>query len=250
MPKINVYLPDDLAAAVRDAKLPVSAICQAALERAVREVNALHSADGLPAIVADAMAEADAATQAGGRLFQRFTPRARQSIVLARQVAHDIPHMYIGTEHLLLGVLEVEGNLALKVFEAMDVDVADLRAELEGSMGPATEPGPDRIPFTPLAKMALANAKREALGFAHNYIGCEHILLGLVATDGGLASQVLTRMGLDLRSTRKTVTTLLSGFMQARDTLSPPETSVPAPSTEMLGEILRRLDALEQRLAS
>src|SRR4051812_14535563 len=185
MPKINVYLPDELASAVRDAQVPVSAVCQAALERAVRGVNALRTADA-PTVAAG--------TSTTGP-FARFTPRARHSVVLAEKAAQDTPHNYIGTEHLLLGILDEDGNLTLKVLASLDIEVDDLRAELVGSMGPATEPGADNLPFTPLLKSSLEAAARESLSMGHNYIGCEHLLLGLLATEDGLASKVLRRMG-------------------------------------------------------
>jgi ATP-dependent Clp protease ATP-binding subunit ClpA len=234
MPKINVYLPDELASAVRDAQVPVSAICQAALERAVRGVKALRSADA-PMVAAGATATGP---------FARFTPRARHAVVLAEKAAKDTSHNYIGTEHLLLGILDEGGNLALKVLSSLDIEIDDLRAELVGSMGPATEPGPDNLPFTPLLKSSLELAAREALGMGHNYIGCEHLLLGLLATEDGLASKVLRRMGVEMRATRRAVVAALTGFVHAREVLGATNDTA-----GVLAEIVRRLDALEQRLA-
>ena len=233
MPKINVYLPDDLATAVRDARVPVSAICQAALETAVRGVNALRATDDAPS--------ADAASGP----FARFTPRARHAIVLAQEVAHEQPHNYLGTEHLLLGVIDEDGNMALKVLTALDIEIADLRAELVASMGPATAPGPEKLPFTRLAKTSLELATREALALGHNYVGCEHLLLGLIAAEDGLAGKVLQRMGVDSRVAKRAVITALSGFVHARENLTPQPAS---PSAATLDEIMRRLDAIEQRL--
>jgi ATP-dependent Clp protease ATP-binding subunit ClpA len=235
MPKINVYLPDELAAAVREAHVPVSAICQAALERAVRGVNALRSADA-PTVAAGA-------TSTGP--FARFTPRARHSVVLAQKAAQDAPHNYIGTEHLLLGILDEDGNLAVKVLASLDIEIDDLRAELVGSMGPPTEPGGDNLPFTPLLKSSLELAAREALGMGHNYVGCEHLLLGLLATEDGLASKVLRRMGVEMRATKRAVVVALAGFVHARDVLGATNDTA-----GVLAEIVRRLDALEQRLPS
>ncbi len=233
MPKINVYLPDELAAAVREAQVPVSAICQAALERAVRGVNALRSADA-PVVPAGA-------TSTGP--FARFTPRARRSVVLAEKAAKDTPHNYIGTEHLLLGILDEDGNLAVKVLSSLDIEIDDLRAELVGSMGPPTEPGADNLPFTPLLKSSLELAAREALGMGHNYVGCEHLLLGLLATDDGLASKVLRRMGVEVRATKRAVVVALAGFVHTRDV-----PGAPNDTAGVLAEIVRRLDALEQRV--
>jgi ATP-dependent Clp protease ATP-binding subunit ClpC len=234
MPKINVYLPDELAAAVRDAQVPVSAICQAALERAVRGMAALRSADA-PTVAAGAVASGP---------FSRFTPRARHAVVLAEEVAKDTPHNYIGTEHLLLGTLDEGGNLARQVLSALDIEIDDLRAELVASMGPPTEPGGDNLPFTPLLKSSLESAAREALGLGHNYIGCEHLLLGLLATEDGLASKVLRRMGVEMRATKRAVVAALTGFVHAREVLGASNDTAAA-----LADIARRLDALEQRMA-
>jgi ATP-dependent Clp protease ATP-binding subunit ClpA len=104
-------------------------------------------------------------------------------------------------------------------------------------------PGPDKLPFTPLLKASLELAAREALGMGHNYIGCEHLLLGLLATEDGLASKVLRRMGVEMRATKRTVVVALAGFVHARDVLG---ATNDAPG--VLAEIVRRLDALEQRL--
>ena len=233
MPKINVYLPDDLAAAVRDAQIPVSAVCQAALERAVRDVSALRSSDEAP----------DTEEPAYGA-FSRFTGRARKSVMLAEVVARAHKHSYVGTEHLLLGVLEEGGNLALKVLRALDIETGDVRVELTGSLEPASDNGNGAAaPFTPLAKEVLEVANKEAMSFGHNYVGCEHLLLGLVAVEDGLASQVLRRMGVELRTTRRAVATALQDFIYA----SEQHATQAAPDT--VAELVRRIEALEQRLA-
>jgi ATP-dependent Clp protease ATP-binding subunit ClpA len=235
MPKINVYLPDELAAAVRDAQLPVSGICQAALERAVRDVSSARGVD-----------EAPTEDRPSRGLFARFTPRAREAITLAEKRARAIPHNYVGTEHALLGILDQGDNVAIKVLMSLEIEIDDLRAELTASMGPPTEHVEDHLPFTPLAKRALELTTKEALSFGHNYVGCEHLLLGLLATEDGLASQVLRRMGLELRTTRRAVVNALLRFVPSR-------TDQPAPrpvASDTLEQILRRLDAIEQRLAS
>jgi len=234
MPKINVYLSDELAAAVRDAQVPVSAICQAALERAVRDVSALRGSDGVPA------------EEPAYGPFMRFTPRARSAIACAQSEARQRSHSYVGTEHLLLGILDEGSNLALKLLVALDVEPDDVRTELTASLAPASKGAGEQVPFTPLAKKALELTTKEALGLGHNYVGCEHLLLGLLATEDGLASQVLRRMGIELRTTRRAVVTALSGFVHAREQqVSPPP---PAPASSTLEEILRRLEAIEQRL--
>jgi ATP-dependent Clp protease ATP-binding subunit ClpC len=235
MPKINVYLSDDLAAAVRIAQVPVSAVCQAALERAVRDVTALR---GTVNTTADPPAYLP---------FTRYTNRARKAVELAVVAARRHEHAYVGTEHILLGVLDENENLAVKVLTALDVELDDLRAELVASLGPATSSMPDQLPMTPLAKKALEQATTEATTLGHNYIGCEHLLLGLVAT-GGVAGEVLARMGVELHTTRPAVLNALIGFMHAQSKLAP-SPSAPSPTTTTLEEILRRLDSIEQRLA-
>src|SRR5919106_1972232 len=125
MPKINVYLPDELAEAVRDAQLPISAVCQTALERAVRDVSSARGAHQAPA-----------GDRPGVGLFARFTPRARQAVTLAEQAAREIPHNYVGTEHVLLGLIDEGGGIGVKVLPTLDIEVADLRAELVASLAP------------------------------------------------------------------------------------------------------------------
>ena len=234
MPKINVYLPDDLAAAVRDARVPVSAVCQHALERAVRDITSLRATDQPPP---------DGHPGLGP--LSRFTPRARKALALAEDAAREVPHDAVGTEHLLLGLLDQGGSLAINVLEALDVAPADLRAELVASLGPPADRANERVVFTPLAKEALEATAKEALAMSHNYIGCEHVLLGLIATERGLASEVLRRMGVERLTTRRAVITALSGVAHAqqRGPATRPD------NADTLQEILRRLDTIERRLA-
>lgn len=235
MPKINVYLPEELAAAVRDAQVPVSAVCQRSLERAVRDVISLRATDQPPS-------EEDP----GVGTFKRFTARARRAVALAEDAAREMPHNYVGTEHLLLGLIDEGDNLALKALSILDVELADLRTELVASLGPPTRPPKQRVPFTPLAKEALVATMKESVGMAHNFIGCEHVLLGLIATEEGLASEVLRRMGVERLTTRRAVATALSGYVQARQVN--PATQPDTATT--LQQILQRLDTIDQRLAS
>src|SRR3954468_11528938 len=152
MPKINVYLPDELAAAVKEAEIPVSAVCQAALERAVRDVTSARESDEPPD-----------ESRAWIGLFGRFTPRARQAVTLAEQAARDVPHNYVGTEHVLLGVIDEGSNLALKVLQSLDIEIEDLRGELVVSMGPPTEQPQGHIQFTLLAKQVLELTAKESM---------------------------------------------------------------------------------------
>ncbi len=220
MPKINVYLPDALAEAVREAQLPVSSICQAALETAIQRVAAARD----------------------GRLYGRFTPRAKHVLELADQVAQEIPNDQIDTVHLLVGIVDEGGNLALKVLESLEIEPADLRVELMASM-PAATPPVDKRHYSPAAMRSLELTAKEAMTLGHNYIGCEHILLGVIATEDSIGSQVLLRMGVDARAVRRAVVSALSGFIHAKEQVQPTPTDTP------IDEILRRLDAIEQRLA-
>jgi ATP-dependent Clp protease ATP-binding subunit ClpC len=234
MPKINVYLSDELADAVRDAQVPVSAICQSALEGAVREVSALRGSEEAPT------------TEPSYGPFTRFTPRARQAVACAQDVARGRGHKAVGSEHLLLGVLDEGGNLALEVLKALDVEPDDVRSELLASMEAPSEKARGRTRFTPTAKKALEASLRVSVGLGHNYIGCEHLLLGLVATDEGLAGKVLRRMGVELRTTRRTVVTTLAGHIHRRRH----DSTSPAAPPSVLDEILQRLDEIERRLAT
>jgi ATP-dependent Clp protease ATP-binding subunit ClpC len=234
MPKINVYLPDDLAAAVRDARLPVSGICQAALERAVRDVESARNLETTP----------DPERTAPG-VFARFTPRAREAMRRAEAAAVQARHPYVGTEHVLLGLIDEGANLATAVLASMEIELDDLRAELVASMGPAGPMGDGPPAFTRLTREALETATKEALSLWHNYIGCEHLLLGLLATEDGIASKVLRRMGLELRTTRRAVVTALSGFVHAKANTPRPAAVV----EDSMREVLHRLDAIESQLA-
>ncbi len=239
MPKVNVYLPDELADAVRDAQLPISAICQAALERAVRDVTSARGADEPPA-----------ADHPGLGVFGRFTPRARQALALAGQMAKDVPHDSVGTEHLLVGVIDEGHNIALRMLESLEIEPADLRAEVVASMPAPTAAFEGQVPFAPLAKHALELTAKEALGLGHNYVGCEHLLLGLLATEEGLASQVMRRMGLELRTTRRALATVLPGVANTKQTARPTTSTTSVPAEVTLDQILRRLDAIERRLGA
>ncbi len=146
---------------------------------------------------------------------------------------------------MLLGVIEEGGNLGLKVLQSLDIEIDDLRGELTASMGPPTDEPQGHIPFTPFAKRVLELTAKESLTLGHNYIGCEHIVLGLIADEGGMAGKVLRRMGVELRTTRRAVVTALSGYVHAQQT-----TPLPAMPADALDAIRERLDAIERRLGA
>src|SRR5262249_25624389 len=124
-------------------------------------------------------------------MFERFTERARQVVVLAQEEARTLKHNYIGTEHILLGLLREEEGLAARVLESLDITVERVRAQVVRIVGSGEEVTSGQIPFTPRAKKVLELALREALSLGHNYIGTEHILLGLVRENEGVAPRIL-----------------------------------------------------------
>ena len=132
-------------------------------------------------------------------MFERFTERARQVVVLAQEEARILKHNYIGTEHILLGLLREEEGLAARVLESLDITVERVRAQVVRIVGSGEEVTSGQIPFTPRAKKVLELALLEALSLGHNYIGTEHILLGILregqTASGGVAQRVLSDFG-------------------------------------------------------
>src|SRR5438046_6543904 len=124
-------------------------------------------------------------------MFERFTERARQVVVLAQDEARALKHNYIGTEHILLGLLREEEGLAARVLESLDITVEEVRAQVAEIIGEGDEVTTGQIPLTPRAKKAMELALREALSLGHNYIGTEHILLGLAGEREGVAARIL-----------------------------------------------------------
>ncbi len=150
-------------------------------------------------------------------MFERFTERARQVVVLAQEEARTLKHNYIGTEHILLGLLREEEGLAARVLEGLEITVEEVRAQVIRIVGSGEEVTSGQIPFTPRAKKVLELALREALSLGHNYIGTEHILLGLIREGEGVAAQVLVKLGAELTRVRQQVIQLLSGY-QGKET--------------------------------
>ena len=144
-------------------------------------------------------------------MFERFTERARQVVVLAQEEARTLKHNYIGTEHILLGLLREEEGLAARVLESLDITVERVRAQVVRIVGSGEEVTSGQIPFTPRAKKVLELALREALSLGHNYIGTEHILLGLVRDNEGVAARILLDFDADSEKIRNEVMRMLSG---------------------------------------
>ena len=144
-------------------------------------------------------------------MFERFTERARQVVVLAQEEARTLKHNYIGTEHILLGLLREEEGLAARVLDSLDITVEDVRANVARIVGQGEEVTTGQIPFTPRAKKVLELALREALSLGHNYIGTEHILLGLVRENEGVAARILLDFDADAEKIRNEIIRMLSG---------------------------------------
>jgi ATP-dependent Clp protease ATP-binding subunit ClpC len=144
-------------------------------------------------------------------LFERFTDRARRVVVLAQEEARLLNHNYIGTEHILLGLIHEGEGVAARALESLGIDLESVRSQVVEIIGQGSQAPSGHIPFTPRAKKVLELSLREALQLGHNYIGTEHILLGLIREGEGVAAQVLVKLGAELTKVRQTVIQLLSG---------------------------------------
>src|SRR6187431_304391 len=145
-------------------------------------------------------------------MFERFTDRARRVVVLAQEEARMLNHNYIGTEHILLGLIHEGEGVAAKALESLGISLEAVRSQVEEILGQSQQAPSGHIPFTPRAKKVLELSLREALQLGHNYIGTEHILLGLIREGEGVAAQVLVKLGADLNKVRQQVIQLLSGY--------------------------------------
>ncbi|MFZ9630357.1 MAG: Clp protease N-terminal domain-containing protein, partial [Ilumatobacteraceae bacterium] len=145
-------------------------------------------------------------------MFERFTDRARRVVVLAQEEARLLNHSYIGTEHILLGLIHEGEGVAAKAMESLGISLEAVRSQVEEIIGQGGSSPTGHIPFTPRAKKVLELSLREALQLGHNYIGTEHILLGLIREGEGVAAQVLVKLGADLSRVRQQVIQLLSGY--------------------------------------
>jgi ATP-dependent Clp protease ATP-binding subunit ClpC len=235
MPKINVYLPDDLADAVRDSGVPVSAICQRALEQAVRRVTAIREA---------VLGDLDPETLA--TRMPSLTARLVAVLTLATDRAKATGGAAVTTGDLVAGLLAEGGNLALQILTAMDVPPGSLTAPS------AAEPRPDGdgLRFSTPAAIALELAVGEAVGFGHNYVGCEHLLIGLAAEPAGAAGDLLRSRGADARSTRQAVAAALAGYVHLRvnAATSPAATGLLTAVRAEIAPLVERIERLEARL--
>jgi ATP-dependent Clp protease ATP-binding subunit ClpC len=164
-------------------------------------------------------------------MFERFTDRARRVVVLAQEEARMLNHNYIGTEHILLGLIHEGEGVAAKAMESLGISLEAVRQQVEEIIGQGQQAPSGHIPFTPRAKKVLELSLREALQLGHNYIGTEHILLGLIREGEGVAAQVLVKLGADLNRVRQQVIQLLNGYQSKEPAGAAPEG---APSTSLV----------------
>jgi len=167
-------------------------------------------------------------------MFERFTDRARRVVVLAQEEARMLNHNYIGTEHILLGLIHEGEGVAAKALESLGIALEGVRAQVEEIIGQGQQAPSGHIPFTPRAKKVLELSLREALQLGHNYIGTEHILLGLIREGEGVAAQVLQKLGADLNRVRQQVLQLLSGYQGKETAAAEGGRSEGTPSTSLV----------------
>jgi len=237
MPKINVYLPDDLADAVRDTGVPVSAICQRALEQAVRRMATLRKA---------VLGEVDPTTLAGK--LPHVTARTITTFKLAAEQATAVGAANVGSGHLLHGMIAEGAGLALQILTAMEISPSSI--VLDETAEPGGEGGGLR--FSTSAGNALELAVNEAIALGHNYVGTEHVLIGLAAEPDGVAGKALRALGADQKTVRRAVATAIAGYV-AHKNASPTAagTSVSAILTAVRAELqplVQRIERLESRL--
>jgi hypothetical protein len=179
-------------------------------------------------------------------MFERFTDRARRVVVLAQEEARILSHNYIGTEHLLLGLIHEGEGVAARALESLEISLEAVREQVEEIIGRGQQAPSGHIPFTPRAKKVLELSLREALQLGHDYIGTEHILLGLIREGEGVAAQVLVRLGADLMRVRRQVIQLLHGSRGEQ-----PERAHPAPRERaLLSEVVARIKTIDSRLSA
>jgi ATP-dependent Clp protease ATP-binding subunit ClpC len=179
-------------------------------------------------------------------MFERFADRARRVVVLAQEEARRLDHNYIGTEHILLGLIREGEGTAAKALESFGIDLDAARRMVEEIIGRGKKATSGHIPFTPRSKKVLELSLRESLQLGHDYIGTEHILLGLVREGEGVAAQMLKNLGAPLTEVRERVLELVRENPPESSASSSPRGRVGPPV--QLGEVLRRLDDLTSRM--
>jgi ATP-dependent Clp protease ATP-binding subunit ClpA len=184
-------------------------------------------------------------------MFERFTDRARKVVVLAQEEARVLHHDYIGTEHILLGLIHEGEGVAAKALESLGISLEAVRQQVEEIIGHGQQAPSGHIPFTPRAKKVLELSLREAQQLGHNYIGTEHILLGLIREGDGVAAQVLVPLGATLSRVRQQVVELLHGYRGETQAARATATPTPPPSLErQLARLVSRMKGIESRLSA
>ena len=180
-------------------------------------------------------------------MFERFTDRARQVVALAQEEARMLNHNYIGTEHILLGLIHEGDGVAARSLESLGISLDAVRQQVEEIIGRGQQAPSGHIPFTPRAKKVLELSLRESLQLGHNYIGTEHILLGLLREGDGVAAQVLVRLGADLNRVLQQVIQLLHGYQSEGPRLGErARAGLPDDAPAWFDALDRRLTALER----
>ncbi|MFC4949733.1 Clp protease N-terminal domain-containing protein [Pseudonocardia sp. GCM10023141] len=245
MPKINVYVSDELSDAIKDAGVPVSPVCQRALEQAVSQIATVRAV---------AAADLDAGDPAAGLV--RFTARAQKVVALAAEQARARATPGVATTDLLGGILAEGSNLAIRVLRAVEVDLDQLRVELRRAGGGEPTAGSEARRLTAAAAAALEAAVTESISLGHNFVGCEHLLLGLTADPDGEAGALLRAQGAEHRTVRRAVVAALAGYSHLREQgqSQPAATSVEAlvgdAVRRQLAPVVERLAVLEDRVGS
>ncbi len=174
-------------------------------------------------------------------MLERFTDRARKVVVLAQEEARRLDHNYIGTEHILLGLIREGNGVAARTLESLEISLDAVRQQVEEIIGQGQQAPSGHIPFTPRAKKVLELSLRESQQLGHTYIGTEHILLGLIREGDGVAAQVLVKLGADLNRVRQQVIQLLAGRAAAG----------PGPGPDVRLELIeQQLTAIERQLTA
>ena len=182
-------------------------------------------------------------------MFERFTDRSRRVVALAQEEARMLDHGWIGTEHILLGLIREGDGTGARSLESLGISLDAVREQVEEIIGRGQEVPSGHIQFTPRAKKVLALSLRESLQLGHNYIGTEHILLGLLREGDGVAAQVLVRLGADLDRVRERVIRLLHGF-EGEDVESAGSRPGGRAPADLPDDALARFDALDRRLTA
>jgi len=182
-------------------------------------------------------------------MFEGFTDRARRVVVLAQEEARMLNHNYIGTEHLLLGLIHEGEGVAAKTLESLGISLQAVRQQVEEIIGQGQQAPSGHIPFTPRAKKVVELSKREALQLGHHYIGTEHILLGMIREGEGPAAQVLINLGGDLDRVRQQVIQLLHGY-QGNEPAALRLGQAGRGQRKLLSQLLDRFDSMESRLSA